>query len=153
MKMSSLSTHALNRLIVINRSLFSLGTSSISLRVNHAGIAVGSEETKIKAVRNQPRVYLLNQHKEPSIGFEEAMAALRAYSLRELPETVEIVLKCNMKYKKVSGCHGILHVFMCLCALVSGRAIATPSLSRFLFFFFFFFFFWILLFFKGLKRS
>ena len=54
--------------------------------------------------RTQPRVYLLNQHKEPSVEFDVAMMALRAYSLFERPETVEVVLKCNMKYKKVCTC-------------------------------------------------
>ena len=54
--------------------------------------------------RTQPRVYLLNQHKKSSIQFDESMMALRAYSLFQRPETVEVVLKCKMMYKKVLSC-------------------------------------------------
>ena len=47
------------------------------------------------------RVYLLNQYKEPEIDLHEALRALRAYSLCERAETIEVSLKCNMKVKKV----------------------------------------------------
>lgn len=46
-----------------------------------------------------PRVYLLNQHKGMSVPLQEALRSLRAYSLTEKSETVEINLKCNMKLK------------------------------------------------------
>lgn len=57
----------------------------------------------------QPRVFLLNQYKEPCNTFDVAMSALRAYSVFQRPETVEIVLKCNMKYKKASYCMNEVH--------------------------------------------
>lgn len=44
---------------------------------------------------------MLNQCAVPSVGFHEGMDALRAYSIFDRPETVELVLKCNMKFKKV----------------------------------------------------
>lgn len=49
-----------------------------------------------------PRVYLLNSYRPPPISLCEALRALRAYSFAELPETVELSLKCNMTFKKVS---------------------------------------------------
>ena len=49
-----------------------------------------------------PRVYLLNQQKDTSVPLQEALRSLRAYSLTEKTETVEINLKCNMKLKMVS---------------------------------------------------
>lgn len=50
-----------------------------------------------------PRVYLLNSYRPPPVSLCEALRALRAYSFAELPETVELSLKCNMTLKKVSG--------------------------------------------------
>ena len=50
-----------------------------------------------------PRVYLLNSYRPPPVLLCEALRALRAYSFAELPETVELSLKCNMTLKKVSG--------------------------------------------------
>ena len=44
------------------------------------------------------RVYLRNQ---PEIDLHEALRALRAYSLCERAETIEVSLKCNMKVKKI----------------------------------------------------
>ena len=48
------------------------------------------------------RIFLLNQHKPEPTTFSEALRALRAYSLSEIAETVEVSLKADMTLKKVS---------------------------------------------------
>jgi large subunit ribosomal protein L1 len=48
-------------------------------------------------------VYFLNQHSEPPLPFREAVRCLRAYSITEKPETVDVNVKCNMKRPKGAG--------------------------------------------------
>lgn len=47
------------------------------------------------------RVYFLNQYSEPELSLTEALKCLRAYSISERAETVEVSLNCNMKMSKV----------------------------------------------------
>lgn len=58
-------------------------------------------ESSVALRHKTSRVYLLNQYKEPEIDLHEALRALRAYSLCERAETIEVSLKCNMKVKRV----------------------------------------------------
>ena len=78
---------------------------SISLPIESVS-TVNPQCANSQAIQNtiaRPRVYLLNQYREDQepIEFEVAIAALRAYSVFQRPETVEIIIGCNMKYKKV----------------------------------------------------
>ena len=47
------------------------------------------------------RVYVLGRRKEQEIDINEALRALRAYSLTRNPETVVLDIKVDMRIKKV----------------------------------------------------
>ena len=57
----------------------------------------------LKCTLQASRIYLLSQHQPEATTFPEALRALRAYSLSEIPETVEVSLKMDMTLKKVGG--------------------------------------------------
>ena len=67
----------------------------------------GKTKTKVEEQKYQDNVYLLNVRQPSSHTFAEAMAALRAYSLTKLDQTVELHVKISMGEKKVQYYYAI----------------------------------------------
>ena len=61
------------------------------------------KEGKEEATHWGSRVFFVPQHKSQSTSLQEALRALRAYSISKFDETVEISLYCNLFVSKNKG--------------------------------------------------
>ena len=83
--------------------LMSTTRSSSSLEPSHHSLhdSTRSQITSRTAGESNSRIYILGRKKEEEISISEALRALRAYSIRNTPETVAVNIKVDMTLKKV----------------------------------------------------
>ena len=83
--------------------LMSTTRSSTSLEPSHHSVhdSTRSQTTSRTAGESNSRIYILGRKKEEEISISEALRALRAYSIRNTPETVAVNIKVDMTLKKV----------------------------------------------------
>ena len=78
--------------------------SSTSLEPSHHSLHDSTRSqitSRTEAVESNSRIYILGRKKEEEISISEALRALRAYSIRNTPETVAVNIKVDMTIKKV----------------------------------------------------
>ena len=84
------------RVLSVPEATRSLATETAAHRV--AGSTL--QEQSVPLESEKKRIYLVSQHEPTFHALQDALRALRAYSLAEFEETVEVSLCCNLLTKK-----------------------------------------------------